>query len=194
MRKINEIFYSIQGEGCHSGKPAIFIRFSGCNLKCPFCDTKHQNGVMMSDKEILDTIRQYPAELVVLTGGEPSFFIDEPFVQMLKNAGKYVAIETNGTHELPKNLDWVTVSPKSDFCENATPIINECDEVKAVFRFQANLSWYLNNFKAKYYFLQPCDMGDKKLNEEILNTTIAQCLGDPRWRISLQTQKILNVR
>lgn len=194
MRKINEIFYSIQGEGYHSGKPAIFIRFSGCNLKCPFCDTKHQDGVMMSDKEILDTIRQYPAKLVVLTGGEPSFFIDEPFVQILKDAGKYVAIETNGTHELPKNLDWVTVSPKSDFCENATPIIKECDEVKVVFRFQVNLSWYLNSFKAKYYFLQPCDMGDKKLNEEILNGTIAQCLGEPRWRISLQTQKILNVR
>lgn len=193
MRKINEIFYSIQGEGYHSGKPAIFIRFSGCNLRCPFCDTKHQDGVMMSDKEILDTVCQYPAKLVVLTGGEPSFFIDELFVQMLKDADKYVAIETNGTHELPNNLDWVTVSPKSDFCENATPIIKECDEVKAVFRFQSNIAWYLN-IKARYHYLQPCDMGDEKLNKEILQGTIDTCLKDARWRISLQTQKILNVR
>lgn len=192
MKKINEIFYSIQGEGYHAGTPAVFVRFSGCNLKCPFCDTEHQSGMEMTDEEIVEQVKMYPAKLVVLTGGEPSLFINEVFVQSLKDAGKYVAIETNGTHELPKNLDWVTVSPKSDFCQGATPIIKECDEVKAVFRFQ-NIAWYFN-IKAKHYYLQPCDMKEGITNEEIIKGTVKECLKDPRWRISLQTQKILNVR
>lgn len=73
MRKINEIFYSLQGEGYHTGTPAVFIRFSGCNLKCPFCDTQHEEGRWMSDKEILEEVGKYPAATVILTGGEPPF-------------------------------------------------------------------------------------------------------------------------
>ena len=112
MRKINEIFYSLQGEGFHTGTPAVFVRFSGCNLKCSFCDTQHEEGVWMSDEEILAEVGKYPAMTVILTGGEPSLWIDREFVDCLHRMGKYVCIETNGTHPLPDNIDWVTCSPK----------------------------------------------------------------------------------
>lgn len=112
MRKINEIFYSLQGEGFHTGTPAVFIRLSGCNLKCPFCDTQHEEGVLMTDEEIMAEVGKYPAMMVILTGGEPSLWIDREFVDRLHRMGKYVCIETNGTHELPDNIDWVTCSPK----------------------------------------------------------------------------------
>ncbi|MDE5710447.1 MAG: 7-carboxy-7-deazaguanine synthase QueE, partial [Bacteroides sp.] len=112
MRKINEIFYSLQGEGYHTGTPAVFVRFSGCNLKCPFCDTQHEEGTQMSDDEILEEVGKYPATTVILTGGEPSLWIDRGFIELLHRAGKYVCIETNGTRLLPDNIDWVTCSPK----------------------------------------------------------------------------------
>ena len=126
MRKINEIFYSLQGEGYHTGTPAVFIRFSGCNLKCPFCDTQHEDGILMSDEDIVTEVSRYPAATVILTGGEPSLWIDREFVDCLHQAGKYVCIETNGTHPLPDNIDWVTCSPKQgvkleitlNFCRN----------------------------------------------------------------------------
>lgn len=97
MRKINEIFYSLQGEGYHTGTPAIFVRFSGCNLKCDFCDTQHEEGKMMTDDEIIAEVKKYPAVTVVLTGGEPSLWIDDELIDRLHQAGKYVTIETNGT-------------------------------------------------------------------------------------------------
>ena len=112
MRKINEIFYSLQGEGFHTGTPAVFIRFSGCNLKCPFCDTHHEEGTLMSDEEILAEVRKYPARTVILTGGEPSLWIDEELINLLHQAGKFICIETNGTHPLPDGIDWITCSPK----------------------------------------------------------------------------------
>ena len=92
MRKINEIFYSLQGEGFHTGTPAVFVRFSGCNLKCSFCDTQHESGVMMSDDDIVAEVSPYPSTMVILTGGEPSLWIDEAFVDRLHEAGKYVCI------------------------------------------------------------------------------------------------------
>ena len=126
MRKINEIFYSLQGEGYHTGTPAVFIRFSGCNLKCSFCDTRHEEGVLMSDDEIIAEVGKYPAVTVILTGGEPSLWIDEAFIDRLHQAGKYVCIETNGTNPLPKNIDWVTCSPK----QGVKLGITRMDEVK----------------------------------------------------------------
>ena len=89
MRKINEIFYSLQGEGYHTGTPAIFVRFSGCNLKCDFCDTQHEEGKMMTDDEIIAEVKKYPAVTVVLTGGEPSLWIDDELIDRLHQAGKY---------------------------------------------------------------------------------------------------------
>ena len=80
MRKINEIFYSLQGEGFHTGTPAVFIRFSGCNLRCPFCDTRHEEGTLMSDEQLIEALAAYPCRMVILTGGEPSLWIDEALI------------------------------------------------------------------------------------------------------------------
>lgn len=89
MKKINEIFYSLQGEGFHVGTPAVFVRFSGCNLKCEFCDTRHEEGVMMSDEEIVEKVCQYPCKTVILTGGEPGLWVDEDLIAALHKAGKF---------------------------------------------------------------------------------------------------------
>ena len=112
MKKINEIFYSIQGEGYFTGTPAVFVRFSGCNLRCPFCDTEHKEGKMLSDDEIIAEIRRYPALHVVLTGGEPCMQVTYDLVDKIKATGRFVQIETNGTLVPPVNIDWITCSPK----------------------------------------------------------------------------------
>ena len=103
MWKINEIFHSLQGEGFHTGTASVFIRLSGCNLHCAFCDTRHEQGTLMSLPEIVEQVMRYPnAPLIVLTGGEPSLWIDEDFVNGLKAmTGKRIAIETNGTVPCP---------------------------------------------------------------------------------------------
>ena len=90
MRKINEIFYSLQGEGFHTGTPAVFVRFSGCNLRCSFCDTLHEEGVMMTDEEIVEKVSSFPARMVILTGGEPSLWIDKAHISRLREAGKQI--------------------------------------------------------------------------------------------------------
>ena len=112
MKKINEIFYSLQGEGHHTGYPTVFIRFSGCNLNCGFCDTNHQEGILMSDNDIIRAVNLYSADWIVLTGGEPSLHIDDDFIRLLKKTtDKKIAIETNGTNKVSPLIDWVTVSP-----------------------------------------------------------------------------------
>ena len=105
MRKINEIFYSLQGEGFHAGTPAVFVRFSGCNLKCDFCDTRHEEGKSMTDEEIVEEVLRYPSRMVILTGGEPGLWVDDALIEALHKAGKYICIETNGTCVLPEQID-----------------------------------------------------------------------------------------
>ena len=196
MYKINEIFYSLQGEGYHSGTPAVFVRFSGCNLRCAFCDTKHQNGTMMSLQEIVDEVNKYPlATLVVLTGGEPSLFIDEAFVAELKQkTGKRIAIETNGTRPLPDNLDWVTFSPKTGFDggEVELCVLNTCDELKVVYLGQ-NLSQY-NGIQTANRFLQPCYCEDSEKRQANMNACVEAVMSHLGWRLSLQTHRILDIR
>ena len=150
MRRINEIFYSLQGEGYHTGIPAVFVRFSGCNLRCPFCDTQHEEGTLMSDEDIVMEVAKYSTQIVILTGGEPGLWIDEKLVDALHHEGKYVCIETNGTCLLPENIDWVTCSPK----EGAKINLDRRDEVKVVYVGQ-DVSAYLD-LSASHYFLQPC--------------------------------------
>ena len=134
MKRINEIFHSLQGEGRHTGTPAVFVRFSGCNLHCPFCDTDHAVGREMSDEEIIAEVRRHDVPLVVLTGGEPSLQLDAPFLKKLKEAtGATIAIETNGTHPLPPGIDWVTLSPKTGIADRDLPIVlDRADEIKVV--------------------------------------------------------------
>lgn len=181
MKKINEIFYSLQGEGFHTGTPAVFVRFSGCNLKCEFCDTAHEEGKFMTDEEIVSVVNGYPAKTVILTGGEPGLWIDRDFIELLHRNGKYVCIETNGTQPIPDNLDWVTCSPK----ENAPVVLSRIDEVKVVFVRQ-DLSRYAA-MDAKYHFLQPCSC---KNTDEVVDYILAH----PLWRLSLQTHKLIDIR
>ncbi len=133
MRKINELFYSLQGEGFHTGTPAVFIRFSGCNLKCDFCDTRHESGTLMTDEELLERVSAFPCRMVILTGGEPGLWIDDDLVEKLHALGKYVAIETNGTCVLPEAIDWVTCSPKQGGKLN----VKRIDEVSGLYRSRA---------------------------------------------------------
>ncbi|MFV0545880.1 MAG: 7-carboxy-7-deazaguanine synthase QueE [Bacteroides sp.] len=181
MRKINEIFYSLQGEGYHVGTPAVFVRFSGCNLKCSFCDTDHEEGVLMTDDDLLAEISKYPAKTVILTGGEPSLWIDEALIDRLHQYGAYVCIETNGTHPIPQTIDWVTCSPKAGGAVG----IRRIDELKVVYEGQS-LTPY-EAIPATHYFLQPCS--GRNIPE-----TIACVMEHPKWRLSLQTHKLIHIR
>jgi len=192
--KINELFYSLQGEGFYAGTPAIFIRFAGCNLHCPFCDTDHQAGEMMTTTEIRQRMQAFPTRHVVLTGGEPSLFITADFIEQLHQDQYYIAIETNGTQVLPSTLDWVTFSPKDHMgIPGATPVIQRFDELKRVYRSEEDPAPYLH-FPAQHYYLQPCDYGDSKRNQQNQQATVAYCLAHPQWKLSLQIHKLLDIR
>ena len=193
--RVNEIFYSLQGEGAHSGEAAIFIRLSGCNLRCPFCDTIHEPCNILTEDEIVSQIKDYPANWVVITGGEPTLQPLEALIGKIHEIGKSVAIETNGTREVPKNVDWVTVSPKSPFVGSAgTPILKTAQEVKVVFDGYHLLSDPTFGITAAHYFVQPCDTGDKGRNKKIIDFCVTFIKNNPKWKLSLQTQKILGVR
>ncbi len=195
MYKVNEIFYSLQGEGFHAGTPAVFVRFSGCNLRCHFCDTQHQEGRIMSSQEIVDEINKYPlAPLVVLTGGEPSLFINEAFVDELKQkTKKTIAIETNGTRPLPANLDWVTLSPKTAFAggDLFPCVVKRCDELKVVCLGQ-DLSQY-DDIEVQHRFLQPCFCENEVQRQSNMKVCVEAVMQNPGWRLSLQIHRVLNI-
>ncbi len=197
---INEIFYSLQGEGFHTGRAAVFVRFSGCNLRCNFCDTQHEPFTTMTTTEICDVINQYPNDaIIVLTGGEPSLFIDEQFIETLKNGGttkRYITIETNGTHLLPKNIDWVTLSPKVGFPGGSQTmndiVLTHCDELKVVNCGQ-DFSQY-DHIQANHRFIQPCYLPDNEAREANLRNCIEFVKRHPSWRLSLQTHRMINIQ
>lgn len=190
--KVNEIFYSLQGEGFHTGTAAVFVRLSGCNLRCPFCDTHHSEGTEMTEEEICETAKAFPASLVVVTGGEPSLYLTASLVDMLHQTGKKVAVETNGTHQLPSNVDWITLSPKDAYVEKALPVIRRCNELKVV--FDGNAVNDYPDIRADHFFLQPCDTGDRERNARITAACIDYIKQHPKWRLSLQTHKITNIQ
>lgn len=198
--KVNEIFYSLQGEGHFTGTPAVFVRLSGCNLSCPFCDTQHQHGTQMTEEEIVVAISKYPARHIVITGGEPTMQLTDSLIDKLHAAGWFVQIETNGTLPVPKGIDWVTCSPK----EGGEVVLDEVDELKLLFPStflldsDASLSGTEGEGpslpRAREHRLQPLDTGDEARNREIVEQTIQYLLAHPEWKLSLQTHKILNVR
>ena len=197
--RINEIFYSLQGEGFYTGRAATFIRFSGCNLKCPFCDTDFKDYIEMSEDEIVEQVSKNPASLVVITGGEPSLQLTSTLIEKLHKVKKYVAVETNGTHVLPYNIDWVTISPKEPFIGASGKVaLKKCNEVKIVdngcAKSLAQMLVIVDNIEAEHYFIQPCDTGDIEKNKEIIDYCVNFVKNNPLWKLSLQTQKILNVR
>ncbi|MCH3982257.1 MAG: 7-carboxy-7-deazaguanine synthase QueE [Prevotella sp.] len=183
MKRIHEIFYSLQGEGRHTGRAAVFIRFSGCNLNCPFCDTDFISYREMTDEEIVREIERYPSRFVVLTGGEPSLQVDHALVDLLHQQGYEVAMESNGTHLPPKGIDWLTISPK------VTPVVKECQELKCIFDGHGDVCDY--GIQADEYYLQPCDVGDVEKNKAIVSQCVEYIKQHPRWRLSLQTHKLV---
>ena len=196
MWKVNEIFCSLQGEGFNTGTASVFIRLSGCNLHCAFCDTRHDEGTMMTLPEIVERVMQYPdAPLIVLTGGEPSLWIDENFVAELKKmTGKTIAIETNGTRPLPHGIDWVTLSPKTGLGESGDlpVVLTRCDELKVVYLGQ-DLAQY-DNITADHRYLQPCWVSDMDQRRSNMLSTVQAVLDNPQWRLSLQTHRILGIQ
>ena len=200
--KVNEIFYSLQGEGHYTGTPAVFVRFAGCNLRCWFCDTDFEKGVEMSEDEIVEAVLQYPTRYVVITGGEPTLQITASLCDKLHAHGLYLMMETNGTRPLPEGcqVDWITCSPKLIDVEEgkrkiATIRLRHIDELKVVFEDSPTQDIALyEQIPATEYRLQPCDTQDPLCNQAILNKTIKYILQHPKWKLSLQTHKILNVR
>ncbi|MDD5910690.1 MAG: 7-carboxy-7-deazaguanine synthase QueE [Bacteroidales bacterium] len=187
--RVNEIFCSVQGEGRYTGTPAVFLRFSGCNLKCHFCDTDHSSFTEMSEEEIVGIVAGFPSRHIVVTGGEPSLQLTSSFCRRLHEKGFFIQMETNGSFALPGDcqVDWITCSPKS-----APVRIGHVDELKVVYWGQDVSCW--EKFSASEHRLQPLDTKDEIKNKEILRRTLDYIMDNPLWSLSLQTHKIIDVR
>ncbi len=206
--KIKEIYYTLQGEGHHSGRPAVFCRFAGCNLWngleadrhkaiCQFCDTDFwgtdgENGGKYTAQELTDKLDSLWPELglmnkfVVFTGGEPLLQLDEALTEVVHKSDFEIAIETNGTIALPKGVDWVCVSPKA----NSKVILTSGDELKLVYP-QDNIDPKdVVGWDFKYRYLQPMD---NPYIEQNTNACIEYCKSNPVWNLSIQTHKLLNI-
>lgn len=204
---IAEIFYSLQGEGFYAGTASIFIRVGGCNLACVFCDTDFSVKMRLSPQEILDKIKNFPAKQIVLTGGEPTLYPNQlkPLVKLLQEQGYFVALETNGTSLDTLGVDWVCVSPKPF---EKTPsgkqipwILKVGNEIKIP--YQGGDLEYFEVDGFEHYFLQPIEVrtqpwGGGQRNEPATKTNHQKCiekvLQNPKWKLSLQTHKILDIR
>lgn len=195
MYRVNEIFYSLQGEGRHTGRAAVFVRFSGCNLNCPFCDTDFADYTQMTAGDIVRSVSQWgDCGFVVLTGGEPSLQTDDALIEALHQAGFYVAVETNGTHPLPAAVDWVTWSPKDLFAKHVPPLaLKKIDEIKVVFDGAHNPECYSSISSDAYLSLQPCDTGRDDRNRQIVGQCVDYILHHPHWHLSLQTHKLIHI-
>ena len=231
MYHINEIFVSLQGEGYWTGTPMVFLRFAGCNLRCPFCDTAHtspstpmtleellkavaeispltpfgRNDNVVSTSVISSGVEKSPIRRICITGGEPGLQVDKALVEGLHAAGFTIHIETNGTRPLPSGIDWVTLSPKSDFVPSVIPseakespsaspasvILPRADELKLVFTGANNPEPWLE-FPADHHFLQPCY--DAAAGTSNSAETVAYIVSHPSWRLSLQTHRLLGLR
>jgi 7-carboxy-7-deazaguanine synthase len=203
--KIKEIFYSIQGEGFNMGKPAIFIRFSGCNLwsgsekdrenaVCKFCDTDikgtdGENGGIYSTESLLKKIKTLGANcrFLIFTGGEPLLQIDEQLLKYFKKHNYFLAVETNGTIKAPHHLDWITVSPK----QGSELVQKSGNELKLVFPQTGFCPEQFEDLDFQHFFLQP--KYDENL-EKNTSKSLSFCLKNPNWRLSLQTHKFLGIK
>lgn len=206
--KIKEIFYTLQGEGAQSGRPAVFCRFSGCNLWsgreedrakaiCQFCDTDFwgmdgENGGKYNASELADlVISLWPdpevgKPYVVCTGGEPLLQLDEPLIEAFHQRGLEVAVETNGTITAPAGLDWICMSPKA----NTEILIQTGHELKLVYPQAGAEPERFEGFHFDHFYLQPMDGIDAQHHTRL---TLEYCLRHPKWSLSLQTHKILGI-
>ena len=204
--KVKEIYYTLQGEGAQTGRPAVFLRFSGCNLWsgreqdrataiCQFCDTDFWgmdgvSGGSYTAEELAAKVSEIWASkdegvpYVVCTGGEPLLQLDSPLVDELQKRGFEVAVETNGTIEITSKLDWICMSPKAN-----TEIIQQSgNEIKIIFPQSGIDPVDFESLDFEHFFLQPMDNADK---EENTRKTVQYCLEHPKWKLSLQTHKLL---
>lgn len=201
--RVNEIFYSLQGEGARAGTANVFVRFSGCNLQCAMepgpkspggfdCDTEFSSGKDFSLEELVSAIRACggpKAKSVILTGGEPSLQVDQELVEALRADRWYIAMETNGTKDVAAlELDWVTVSPKT---AEHTLKVEEANEVKYVRAVGQGLP--KPKIKATHYFLSPAFSPDGTSQETLANC-IEMVKNNPKWRLSVQQHKMWRVR
>lgn len=199
--RVNEIFYSLQGEGHYTGTPAVFLRLAGCNLRCWFCDTDFESFTEMTANEILEKIQPWPTRYIVITGGEPTLQINAELTDALHRAGYYIMMETNGTRQLPLgcDIDWITCSPKlkAKGSNDIVPVrLTHIDELKVVFEGTASnqdLSAY-DAIPADEYRLQPCATGNPADDQRIVKETIDYILNHPKWSLSFQTHKKLNIQ
>lgn len=206
---VKEIFYTLQGEGANTGRPAVFCRFAGCNLwsgreqeradaTCSFCDTDFVGtdgpggGRFASAEELASAVlAAWPRDnanrpFVVCTGGEPLLQLDEALLDALHRTGFEIAVETNGTQEVPAGVDWVCVSPKAD----ATLVVHRGDELKLVFPQSGVEPSRYESLEFKHFYLQPMDGPERQANTA---AALSYCLAHPRWRLSLQTHKLLGI-
>ncbi len=206
---VKEIFYTLQGEGAQAGRPAVFCRFAGCNLWsgreedrndaiCQFCDTDFvgtdgiNGGKFASAGALAAQIdAQWPAarpqrKYVVFTGGEPLLQLDHALIDAMHAHGFEIAIETNGTLPVPDGVDWICVSPK----QGAALVVSHGDELKVVIPQPAQDLTAFERLDFSHYFLQPMDGPDKLNNTQL---AIDTCKANPRWRLSIQTHKLLQI-
>lgn len=206
---VKEIFYTLQGEGANVGRPAVFCRFTGCNLWtglekdrstaiCQFCDTDFigmngpGGGRFTSSDDLANAVAaQWPAGMadgvrpfVVCTGGEPLLQLDAELLQALHVHGFEVAIETNGTRLPPAGIDWVCVSPKA----HAELVLKRGDELKLIYPQDGAVPEHYESLAFQHFILQPMDGPERQRNTQL---AIDYCLAHPRWRLSVQTHKYL---
>lgn len=205
---VKELFLTLQGEGAHTGRRAVFVRFSGCNLWtgreedraraiCQFCDTDFVGtdgpggGKFTSPQALADAVEAAwgPApghRYVVCTGGEPLLQLDAPLIDALHARGFTIAIETNGTQEVPAGIDWVCVSPKL----SSDLIVHKGNELKLVYPQEGGDPAQFEHLDFEHFFLQPMDGPDRAANTQAATD---YCLQHPRWRLSLQTHKLIGI-
>ncbi|AHG79160.1 Organic radical activating enzyme [Mannheimia varigena USDA-ARS-USMARC-1388] len=196
---IVEIFESLQGEGFNTGMPAIFVRFGKCNLTCPWCDTNYNQFDTWTLSEILAKVKSYSAKNVIITGGEPTI---QPnlslLLEQLKQAGYFLAIETNGLKEIPPQIDYIATSPKRMYQEKyQRRCIEFANEVRIVVdgEVQEFCEQLETQIKADHYYLSPCEVdGKMNLLETITQIGLLnQRSNKPKWQLSIQTHKIVGI-
>lgn len=190
--RVNEIFYSLQGEGARAGEPFIFIRLAGCNLNCSFCDTRFGTGTMLSVKEILEIIQQWKCWKILWTGGEPSLQLDQEIVDYFAQQGYEQAIETNGTRPVPKGL-YVICSVKASKEILKANFPDGVDEIKIPISEGGEIPDISDLPEAKHYYLSPI-FDEDRLVKRNLEYCIKRVLEEQGWNLTLQNHKIWNVR
>jgi len=193
--KVVEIFYSIQGEGANTGMPAIFIRLSGCNLKCWYCDTEWHKYTEMSIPEILDNIQQFPCKNIIWTGGEPTLQLTDEI--LIHFEGYFHCIETNGTNPVPSGIDYISCSPKVSPATLKKNFIF-IDELRFPLAKGEKLPEIEELPKATNYFISPLFLGAENqrmdLNQENIDYCIDYIMHNPGWKLSVQLHKLLNIQ